>query len=403
VRRKIAMLGDMIVLEVADYWTGPLAGLMLSDFGAKVIKIEPPEWKRSLVVRIARRSDSLFLAGNRGKRNLVLDLTLPKGREIFEQLVGKADVVISNYPPPVMKKLGLDYETLGQINPRLICCNISGYGIKGKDVDRPAFELAIQATSGVMSVTGEEGGPPVRAGVAILDEKGGIFATLGILAAYISRQKDDKGRQIDISMFDNALLSFSYNVIDYFKTGEVPGPVGSGSTAGKRADYQAYQTKDGYIVIASGRGEDKWRDLCKTLGREELAIDSRFNSYNKRIEDKNRFEIEETFKPILKTKTNEEWLKLLSEVDIPCAPVNTLDKAIQEAEAQERGMIIDFPLPSGNMTKGVGNPIKVGIKENLNPPPRFGQYTREVLMELLNYSEEKISELAKEKVIFMED
>ena len=253
-----------------------------------------------------------------------------------------------------------------------------------------------------MSVTGEEDGPPVRAGIPMLDEKGGIFATIGILTAFISRQKDGKGRQVDISMFDNAILSFAYNVVDYFMTGTVPGPMGSGSTARKRADYQAYQTKDGHMVIASGRGEDKWQALCKVLGREALASDPLFDTYKKRIGNDIRLKLEEIFKPILMTKTSDEWVKLLSAVDIPCAPVNRLDRVIQLAETQGRDMIVSFPIPSGEIVKGVANPVKVGVKENLSPPPRLGQYTREVLMELLNYSEEKISQLAEEKVVFVE-
>ncbi len=253
-----------------------------------------------------------------------------------------------------------------------------------------------------MSVTGEEGRAPVRPGIAIADEKAGLLATLGILAAYILLQKEGRGRQIDISMFDSLLLSFSFKVVDYYLTGKVPGPVGSYSTSAKRADYRCYPTKDGYIVIASGRGEDKWRALCKALGKEELARDPRFDSYDKRIDGEARVILEQIFEPIISIKTTQEWLTLLSAVDIPCAPVNTLDKAIQEAEAQGRGMIVSFPIPSGQMVTGVGNPLKVGIKENLNRPPRFGEHTKEVLTEVLNYSEERILELAKAKVIFLE-
>lgn len=395
------MLEDMVVLEVADVWTGPLAGLMLADFGATVIKVEPPEWKRPLEVRIAQRDDPLFLAGNRGKRSMVLDMTLPQGREIFARMATKADVVLSNFPPGVVRKLQLDYDTLGKVNPRLICCNVSGFGLKGKDIDRPAFELAIQAISGVMSVTGEEGRLPVRCGVSMADEKGGIFATLGILAAYISREKDGKGRQIDISMFDNLLLNFAFTAVDYFMTGRVPGPVGSGAPTNKRADYRCYATKDGYIVIASGRGDDKWRALCKTVGKEELGTDPQFDSYDKRIVEESRLKLEQVFEPILKTRTSSEWISLLSAVDIPCAPVNRLDQVLRDAEAQGRDMVISFPLPLGGTTKGIGNPVKVGTKENLTQPPRLGQHTVEVLKEMLDYSDEKISELAKAKVVFL--
>ena len=261
---------------------------MLADFGANVIKIEPPEWKRSLAARMARRNDPIFLAGNRGKKSAVLDMTLPQGREVFEGLVKKADVVLSNFRPSVVRKLGLDYETLGKVNPRIICCNISGFGLKGKGVERPAYELAIQALSGVMSVTGEEGERPVRAGLPIADEKGGMMAVVGILAACLKRQKDGQGQQVDISMFDNMIHSFSINALHYYATGELPGPAGSYSSAAKRAEYRAYETKDSYIVIATGRGEDKWQALCKLLGQEELGTDPRYNSFGKRIRDEVR-------------------------------------------------------------------------------------------------------------------
>jgi CoA:oxalate CoA-transferase len=397
------MLEDLTVLEVADAMTGPLCGLFLSDLGAHVIKIEPPEWKRTLEVRVARRDDPGFLSWNRGKKSVVLDLIAPRGRKIFEGLVSKSDVVLSNNPPSVVKKLGLDYETLNTINPRIICCNVSGYGLTGKNVERPAYDLAIQAVSGVMSVTGEKGSKtPVRAGIPVADGNGGILATLGILAAYISRQKEGKGQQVDISMFDCLLPYFSHSALDYYLTGTIPGPIGSYASTMKRADYRAYQTKDGHIVVASGRGEDKWQAFCKALGKAELGKDSRFDSFKKRITEKARVELEQIFESIFRTKTAEEWLKIFSNADIPNAPINTLDKVLKEAEDQGRGMVINFSLPSGQIVKGIGNPLKMGVPENVNAPPRFGEHTKEVLTKVLNYNEEAILELAKDKVIFLE-
>jgi len=297
------MLEDLTVLEVADAMTGPLCGLFLADLGAHVIKIEPPEWKRPLEVRVARRNDPGFLSWNRGKKSVVLDLTSPKGREIFEKLVSKSDVVLSNNPPSVVKKLGLEYETLSRINPRIICCNISGYGLRGNNVERPAYDLAIQAVSGIMSVTGEKGNKtPVRAGIPVADGNAGILATLGILAAYISRQKKGKGQQVDISMFDCLLPYFSHNALDYYLRGTIPEPAGSYSSAIKRADYRAYQTKDGYIVVASGRGEDKWQAFCKALGKEKLGKESKFDSFEKRVTEKARVELEQMINPLLGLK-----------------------------------------------------------------------------------------------------
>jgi CoA:oxalate CoA-transferase len=397
------MLEDTVVLEVADALTGPVAGLLLSDLGAKVIKIEPPEWKRSLEVRIARRDEPLFLCYNRGKKSVVIDLASPEGKGVFKELVKQSDIVLSNYPPSVVRKLGLGYDTLGKINPQIICCNISGYGLEGNNVERPAYDLAIQAVSGIMSVTGEVGGPPVRTGIPVADVKGGIMAGFGILAAYIRRQKEGVGQQVDISMFDNILLDFSYAAMRYYSTGKVPGPVGSSSSAGKRAEYRAYETKDGHIVIAAGRGEDKWQNFCRAVGKNEFAADPRFDSFEKRTEDENRIKIERSFEPEFRARSTREWMTRLSNADIPCAPVNTLDKVLQEAENQGRGMIVEFPLPSGGSGKAVGNPLKVGPEENLGAPPRFGEHTKAVLTDMLKYDESRISELAGQKAIFIED
>lgn len=395
------MLEDLLVLELTDVWSGPIGGLLLSDLGARIVKIEPPEWKRPLAARMAQRDDWLFLALNRGKRSVVLDLTLPQGRKTFEGLVGKADAVLSNYPPSVVKKLGLDYTSLSRANERIICCNISGYGLQGKDLERPAYDLAIQAVSGVLSVTGEEGRAPVRAGIPLADQEAAMVAVFGILAAYIGLQKSGKGRQVDISMFDTMLLSFAHNAVDYYLSGRIPKPCGTYPTTRKRADYRAYETKDGYVVIANGRDNDKWRDVCNALGMPELGTDPRFATYDKRVTDTARVYLEEIFEPLFKTKTMDEWAKLLSAIDIPCTPVNSLDRALHDAENQGREMIVSFPAPLGGTVKGVGNPVKLGVKENLNPPPRLGEHTREVLKELLDYSDDRIAGLAKEKVIFL--
>jgi crotonobetainyl-CoA:carnitine CoA-transferase CaiB-like acyl-CoA transferase len=332
---------------------------------------------------------------------MVLDFLMPEGRHTFEELVNLSDVVLSNYRPAVVRKLGLEYATLGKINPRIICCNISGYGLEGKDIERPAYDLVIQAVSGMMSVTGAEGTPPVPAGMAIADEKGGIMATLGILAAYIKRQQDGRGQQVDISMFDNLLLSFSYSAFKYYSTGHVPGQLGSSTSGDKRADFRAYQTKDGYFVVGSGRGNDKWRTFCRVLGLNELGMEPRYDTYEKRIRDDARTKLERIFEPVFRTKTTGEWETLFSEADIPCAPVNSLDRALAKAEAQNRGMILEYPLPSGGTGRGIASPVKIGTVENLNPPPRFGEHTKDILTHRLNYSEARIQELAEKKVIVL--
>lgn len=397
-------LSDLRVMDLSEVFSGPVAGLILSDLGAEVIKVEPPEWKRTLVTRMAQRDDPVFIAYNRGKKSMVLDLTLPEGKEVFRALVKKSDVVLYNFSPSVVHKLGLHYDELGKINPKIICCSITGYGLEGKNIERPAFDLTIQAVSGIMDLTGEPERSPVRAAVPIADATGGLLGAIGILAAYAMRQKTQMGQQIDISMFDGALLGLCHVAMDYFLNGVIPERMGWYSTAGRRADYRGYKTRDGYIVVATGRGEDKWQAICKALGKEELGTDPRFNFYKERIKDEKRVIVEQIFEPIFLTKSTEEWLEILGKEDIPCAPVNRLNKTLEETEVSERGMIIPLELPSGKKIKAIGNPIKMGaVKESYKSVPEFGEHTREVLQNILNYSEEEVNHLANKKVVVLGD
>ena len=393
------MFDEMIVLEIADAWSGPTGGLLLSDFGAQVIKLEPPVWKRPLEVRAARRDDPVFLAANRGKKSVGLDVTLPQGKRVFEELVCKADVVLTNSPPSVLKKLGFGYETLGLVNPRIICCNISGYGLVGDDVERPAYDMVVQAVSGVMSVTGGEGNVPIPTGILVADERGGIIAALGILAAYISRLKTGKGRQVDVSMVNNLLFSYSREVVDYDLRGR-SGRVLPYEQTRKRAEYRAYETADGYIAVTAGRGQDKWQALCKVLGIPDVGFESRFDSYEKRITPEVRMEAERLVEPLFRTRKTAEWLPLLSAVDIPCARVNTMHDAV--IDAAKTGMIVNVESPSGGVFQSMGSLLNPGVKETLAAPPRFGQHSKEILSGLLGYSEEKVRVLAEERAIVLE-
>lgn len=389
----------MVVLEIADAWSGPTAGLLLSDFGAQVIKLEPPIWKRPLEVRAARRDDPVFLAANRGKKSVGLDITSPAGRVVFEDLVSKADILLCNNPPSVVKKLGLDYATLGQVNPAIICCNISGYGLEGEGVERPAYDMVIQAVAGVMSVTGGEDTDPIPAGILVADERSGIMAALAILAAYIARLSDGKGRQLDVSMAANLQFSYSREIIDYHLRGR-QGAILPYEQTRKRADYASYPTRDGHLVITAGRGQDKWQALCTALGRPELGTDERFDSYEKRITPEIRKEAEAVMRPIFRTRETAEWLQALAAIGIPCARVNTLQDVA--AEAEKSGMIVNFELPTGGVAQTMGSPFTPGVKETLAPPPRYGQHSESVLQELLGYEAEKIRVLAQGKAVMLE-
>ncbi|MBI5440274.1 MAG: CoA transferase [Deltaproteobacteria bacterium] len=393
------MFDEMIVLEIADAWSGPTGGLLLSDFGAQVIKLEPPVWKRPLEVRAARRDDPVFLAANRGKKSVGLDVTLPQGKQVFEDLVRKADVLLTNSPPSVVRKLGFGYETLSRVNPRIICCNISGYGLAGEDVERPAYDMVIQAVSGVMSVTGGEGKVPIPTGILVADERGGIMAALGILAAYIGRLKTGKGRQVDVSMVNNLLFSYSREVVDFDLRGRA-GRVLPYEQTRKRAEYRAYETADGHIAVTAGRGQDKWQALCEVLGVPEAGFDPRFGSYEKRITPEVRLEAERIVEPLFRAKTTAEWLPLLAAVDIPCARVSTMHDAVMDAA--KTGMIVNVQAPTGGVFQTMGSPLNPGVKETLPAPPRFGQHSKEILGGLLGYAEEQISALAEEKAVVLE-
>ncbi|MFA7270771.1 MAG: CoA transferase [Sterolibacterium sp.] len=393
------MLDEMVVLEIADAWSGPTGGLLLADLGAQVIKVEPPVWKRPLEVRAARRDDPVFLAGNRGKKSVSVDITMPEGKGVLHDLARKADVMLTNSPPSVLKKLGLDYDTLGKINPRIICCNISGFGLVGEGVERPAYDMAIQAVAGVMSLTGGVGKTPIPSGILIGDERGGIMAVLGILAAYISCLKDGKGRQIDVSMVNNLLFSYSREVVDFSLRGK-QGSVLSYEQTRKRADYRAYQTKNGHIAITAGRGQEKWQAVCRVAGKPEMGTDPRFGSFDKRITPEIREEGERELTEAFLAKTTEEWIDLLSAADIPCARVNTLHEAVMDAE--KLGMIVTAEAPNGGTYESMGCPLNPGVKGVVRGAPRFGQHSKEILSGLLGYSEGQIKTLAEEKAIVLE-
>lgn len=225
------------------------------------------------------------------------------------------------------------------------------------------------------------------------------MAAMGILAAILSREKNKVGRQIDISMLDNLLYSYSRELIDYHLRGKA-GRIRPYTSSRKRADYRAFETADGYLVVTGGRGEDKWQAFCRVVGREELGTDSRFDSYDKRITDKARIELEGILETIFRTKSTAEWQSLLSAADIPCAPVNTLETAILEAEA--KGKVVSFPLPSGGTAGCMRNPLMLGVDITVNSPPRLGEHSRDVLAGLLGYSEEKVRKLVDNRVVVLE-
>lgn len=393
-------LSGITVLDLTHVLAGPFCAQIMGDLGAEVIKIERPgvgDQTRRMPPHFIgeKKLSAYFLAVNRNKKSLTLDLKSPEGKEIFYALTKKADVVINNFTPGTMEKLGLGYETLKKINPGIVWASITGYGLTGPYRDRPTYDIIVQAVGGLMSYTGEPDGPPVRSGIPFGDLGAAGHAIIGILAALLSRSKTGEGRKVDVSMLDVQISLHTYRAKYYLVAGEIPKPVGTGHVSS--VPLRAYRTKDTYIVIEAFM-DHFWRNLCRAIGMESLADDPRFNSRSNRLE--NREEVDRILEEAFLKKTTDEWIAIFDEIEVPAGPINTLDKALADPQVLSRNMLIEIDSPHTGKLKDVGNPIKVsGVDEEIfNPPPLLGEHTEMILKNMLGYSTEKIAEL-KEKAI----
>jgi crotonobetainyl-CoA:carnitine CoA-transferase CaiB-like acyl-CoA transferase len=362
---------------------GPYAAMLLGDLGADVIKIEPPgagDQTRSSMGFKMKGSDSLgFLNMNRNKRSIALNLKRPAGKEVFLQLVDTADILIENYRPGVMRKLGLDYQTLAARRPELVYTSISGFGQDGPWSERPGFDLMAQAMSGIMSVTGHPGGVPAKAGVPVADIGCALFAIYAALAAYIGRLKTGRGQLIDASLFDTALAFSIWDISDYWGTGRVPTPVGTSNKMA--APYQAVKALDGYLVIGATNAK-LWLSLCTLLGRSDLLADARFATNSDRLANREALieELERTFA----TRPAAAWIELLLEEGLPAGPLLSYPEAFQSAHAQHRKMRIDIPHPIEGSVPNIGFAVKLSATPQrvTRHPPLLAEHTEEVLTEI---------------------
>ena len=386
------------ILDLTQVIAGSYGAMILADLGAEVVKIEPPTGdiiRDGAGHRVGGERVG-YLSFNRNKKSVVLDLKKEEGREIFLELVKKADVVFDNFRAGVLERLGLGFDTLKAHNPRIISCSISGYGEDGPYRDRAAYDLVVQAITGAMSLTGEEGRPPARMGIAVADHAAGMFAATGILTGVIARNATGQGQRITTSLFEAMLSLLSYEGGYYLAGGEIPKPRGSGHE--NNVPYQAFPTKDSYIVVAI-RGNTFWRELCEALGVEELLTDPRFAKAPER--KKNKKLVLEKLEAIFKTKTTEEWEGILAGKDVPSGPVNRLDKALTNPQVMAREMVIKSTSQDGHSVQLMGNPLKIPTMpcKIYKYPPKLGEHTKQVLSELLNFSEEKLNDLQEKGII----
>lgn len=375
-------LDGVRVLDFSQVMAGPYATMLLADLGADVVKVEPPhgDQTRSSMGFKMKGPDSMgFLNMNRNKRSVTINLKTEAGREVFYKLVETADILVENYRPGVVKKLGVDYETLTAINPSLIYASISGFGQTGPWADRPGFDLMAQAMSGVMSVTGHPGTPPVKAGVPVADIGCALFCTYAILSAYIGRQQNGAGQYIDSSLFDAALAFSIWDTSEYWGTGKVPTPVGTSNKMS--APYQAVRSQDGYFVMGA-TNQKLWIQLCNQIGRPDLIDDERFADNAARLKHREPLieELEKTFT----TRTSDEWVDELLASGIPAGKMSTYPEAFESEHGRHREMRIEIPHPIEGTVPNIGFPVKLmGTPQQIRRhPPLLGEHIDGVLTEI---------------------
>ena len=382
-----AALDGIRVLDVTQVMAGPFCAMLLCDMGADVIKVEAPQGDSARRMAGGDGDDSAaFNAVNRGKRGIVVDLKTEQGVKVLRRLSKSADILIENYRPGVMKRFGLAYEELRGNNPRLIYASISGYGQTGPSAGKGGFDLVAQGVSGLMSVTGEPGRAPVKAGVPVTDLGAGLFAVCGILAALQYRARTGQGQHIDTALVDAGLALSVWEATELFSKGTVPGPLGSAHRMS--APYQAIRCSDGFITL--GAANDRlFERLATVLGHLEWCEDARFSSDARRVE--NRSILAEEIEKVTMCETRSHWLATLEAEEIPCGPINAYQDVMKDPHVQAREMVIETDHPNLGRINTLGTPIKMSETPLTpgRPAPLLGQHTDEVLQQA-GYSTEEL-------------
>jgi crotonobetainyl-CoA:carnitine CoA-transferase CaiB-like acyl-CoA transferase len=374
-------LAGLKVIELAQIMAGPTCGMLLADMGADVIKVERipggDDTRRMNRPEINGES-AAFMAMNRNKRGIALNLKLPAAREALRRMVAQADVVTENYRQGTMEKLDLGYEALKGVNPALIYCSISGYGRSGPYADKGGFDLIAQGMSGLMAITGEPGGAPVKSGSPICDINAGILGALGIVSAYVHRLRTGEGQLVDTSLFEAGIQQTYWQSAIFFATGRSPGP--SGSAHILSAPYQAFHAEDGWLTIG-GANQPNWERVARVLGAPEWLADERFRTNTDRM--KHLEALVPLMNAKLEHKTVKEWTALLEAEGVPCGPINSIGDMAADPQTLARDMVVELDHPRAGRTRALGLPIKFSATPGrvARPAPCYGEHTREVLDE----------------------
>jgi formyl-CoA transferase/CoA:oxalate CoA-transferase len=388
------------VLDLSRMLAGPYGSMLLADQGAEVIKIEEPDGGDPMRVMgppfLPDGESAYFLAINRNKKSIAVDLTAEAGRRVFHDVVAHADVVWENFRPGIMARLGCDYATLSAINPGLVMCSISAYGQDGPYRDWPAFDLALQAMGGAMSVTGERDGAPVRMGLPMGDLAGGMFGAFAVAGALFRRARTGRGAHIDLSLLDCQVALLSYLAQYFWTDGQVPRPMGSAHAS--VVPYQALATRDGHLIVAVF-AEKFWMAFCRAVERPAWAADPRFATNRDRVA--HRDALMPLVERLFTERTTADWLARLQAAGVPATPIQSVDRVLRDPQVQHRRMVVEVEHPRHGTLPTLGTPVKVDGATGLDvtAAPWLGQHTDEILSELLKYSGECVAALRQQGVI----
>ncbi|SEF68368.1 Crotonobetainyl-CoA:carnitine CoA-transferase CaiB [Thermomonospora echinospora] len=390
-------LQDIRIISLEQYGAGPFGSLHLADMGAEIIKIEDPRTGGDVgryVPPYAEDEDSLFYETfNRNKKSISLDMSTPAGRAVFEDLVRGADAVYSNLRGDVPAKLKITYEDLKHLNPRIVCCSLTGFGMTGPRAQQPGYDYILQGLAGWMDLTGEPDGPPTKSGLSLVDYCGGYVAALSLLTGLHAARRDGVGMDCDVSLYDTAISMLTYPGTWHMNAGFTPVRTRH-SAHPSLVPFQAFQAKDGWIVVGCAK-EKFWRRLVEVIERPDLGADPRFASFAERQENAAALlaELEKT----LATRTVAEWLAPMTAASIPCGPINDVSQALQEEHTLARGLIVETEHPRYGTLKNLVSPVRAGTERpEYQRAPQRGEHSEEILRGLLGYSGERVAELASE-------
>lgn len=391
-------LDGMKVLDLTRVLAGPYATMLLGDLGAEVIKIEQPgTGDESRNFGPFKNGFSLyFMSVNRGKQSVTLNLKTERGQAIFKQLLKQTDILVENFRPGTMQKLGLDYDTLKGEHPSLIYAACSGFGQTGPYAQQGAYDMIIQGMGGIISITGEPDGPPVRVGTSISDITAALFTTIGVLSALHHRNRTGSGQFVDVAMLDSLVAVLENAVVRYFATGEAPKPLGARHPA--ITPFEAFASADGHVIIALGN-DTLWAKFCEHVDRHELILDERFRTNADRTE--NHSELFPILSEIMSQRPTDDWIDALGAIGVPCGPINAMDKVVSHPQVQAREMITRIAHDITGEVEVPGVPIKLSeTPGNVDAPaPSLGEHTTKVLTDLLKMSEDEVEQLRRDGVI----